>query len=84
MKKGISGIEIRKNSDGNYTHVAVSFGPHYYVVIQSQKQGGATFLLGATHHGFTADASRLNGELERIIDEVRRAHPENSDDQGPS
>jgi hypothetical protein len=40
------------------------------------KDGGRTsFAVVATHHGVKADASELNSELERIIDEVRAAHP---------
>ena len=35
-----------------------------------------SFELVATHHGFKADASEVNGELERIIQEVRHAHPD--------
>jgi len=39
-----------------------------------------SFVLVATHHGFKADASEVDGELERIIEEVRRAHPETTVD----
>jgi hypothetical protein len=31
--------------------------------------------MGATHHGFKADASEIGGELEGLISEIRRAHP---------
>jgi hypothetical protein len=34
------------------------------------------FVLGATHHGFIADASEVDGELERVVNEIRRAHPD--------
>ena len=36
--------------------------------------GAVTFVLEATHHGFKADASQVNGELEKIIYEVRGNH----------
>ena len=35
-----------------------------------------SFVLVATHHGFRADASEVDGELERIIEEIRHAHPD--------
>jgi hypothetical protein len=35
-----------------------------------------TIVLGATHHGFKADASEVDGDLERLINEVREEHPE--------
>ncbi|CAN5313338.1 hypothetical protein BH20ACT13_BH20ACT13_18410 [soil metagenome] len=35
-----------------------------------------SFTLAYTHHGFRADATEVSGELERIIDQVRAAHPE--------
>ena len=43
-------------------------------------QGKVSFVLVATHHGFKADASEVSGELERIIEEVRRVHPETAVD----
>lgn len=45
---------------------AIVFGPHYFVDL-IQEGGSVTFVLGATHHGFKADASELGGELERFI-----------------
>ena len=32
--------------------------------------------MGTTHHGFLADASIVDSELEGIINEVREAHPD--------
>ena len=47
------------------------FGPHYFVQLKLEDLGAVTFVLGATHHGFKADASQVNCELEKIIYEVR-------------
>jgi hypothetical protein len=33
------------------------------------------FSLGATHHGFKADASQVGKVLEKIIDEAKEKHP---------
>ena len=38
--------------------------------------GKVDFILGATHHGFKADASEVMGELEQIINEIRLSHPD--------
>ena len=50
---------------------------HYFVQLNLEDLGGVTFVLGATRHGFKADASQVNGELEKIIYEVRGNHPGN-------
>jgi len=57
--------------------VRVVFGPHYFVELHREINGGVSFVLGATHHGFRADASEIDGELEKIIYEIREAHPHN-------
>lgn len=79
MDNGIRSIETRQDGNGAYESVRVVFGPHYFVEIH-RIDDGATFVLGATHHGFKADASALDGELKRIIYEVREAHPQNEID----
>jgi hypothetical protein len=77
MSEGIRSVEVQKNAKGDYSHVRLVFGPHYFVELQLQPSGGVDFVVGATHHGFKADASQVNGELERIIQEVRAKHPAN-------
>jgi hypothetical protein len=47
------------------------------VQLKLEDLGAVTFVLGATHHGFKADASQVNGELEKIIYEVRGNHAAN-------
>jgi len=57
----------------------VTFGPHHFVEI-ALVDTAVRFRLGATHHGFEADASQVGSELEAIIEEVRQAHPKTSID----
>jgi hypothetical protein len=50
----------------------IRFGPHHLVEVW--KEGDKTsFALRYTHHGFKADPSELNGELERIINQIRES-----------
>jgi hypothetical protein len=48
------------------------FGPHYYVNLTEDKDGKVKFELGATHHGFEADASEVGKGLEDIINFIRK------------
>lgn len=77
MADGIREVDVRRDSKGNYTDVRLVFGPHYFVELHQDKFGKVAFVLGATHHGFKADASEVNGELEQLVNEIRRAHPAN-------
>lgn len=54
----------------------VIFGPHHFLEIEELPRGKVTFRLGATHHGFEADASEPGGLLEQIIELVRQARPD--------
>ena len=54
----------------------IVFGPHYFLEIHEEK-GKLEFILGATQHGFKADASEVNGELEGMINEIKEGHPNN-------
>ena len=66
-----------ENKRGDYESVRLVFGPHYFVQLKLEDFGAVTFVLGATPHGFKADASQVNGELEKIIYEVRGNHAGN-------
>ena len=70
-------IEVTSEASpsGEITSVRVRFGPHFIARVRDHG-GKVTFQLAYTHHGFEADASELNGALERIIDEIRASHPE--------
>ena len=61
--KGKGGIEA----------VVVRLAPHHLVIIT----GGAkpTVSLACTHHGFVAEAYELNGQLEQVINHVRKHFP---------
>ena len=77
--------EIKKNPRGdyeetkigNYSGIRLGFGPHYFIELHHSAKGPVTFIVGATHHGFKADASEVGGELERFIEVIRRLHPAN-------
>jgi hypothetical protein len=75
MLQGIRPIDVERGAEGNPHHVRLVFGPHYFVELQEEDSGNVTFVLGATHHGIRVDASEVGGELEALIDEIRRAHP---------
>jgi hypothetical protein len=77
---GIRTVDVDTDDQGNTSHVRVVFGPHYFVELHREDSGNVIFVLGATHHGFKADASEVNGELEGLINEVRSAHPGNAVD----
>ena len=66
--EGIRTVETKKDAIGNYEQVRVFFGPHYFIELHCERNGKVTFVLGATHHGFKADASqgrRRVGELHQ-------------------
>jgi hypothetical protein len=67
----IGEITTEKKARGGLKLVRVQFGPHYFVEITEGK-GDVTFVVGATHHGFKADASHVNGELEKLINEFAK------------
>lgn len=68
-------VSVLNDVAGNPIMVAIKFGPHFYLIIE-EKEGKISFSLGATHHGFTADASEVNAKLENIINYVREKFPE--------
>jgi len=54
-----------------------AFGPHYFVQVDV-RGGKSTLCVGATHHGISADASEVGGELEAFVEELKRSHPDNA------
>ncbi len=69
--------EIDRDAKGHITSVMFKFGPHYFVHVRREK-GSIVFRCGATHHGIAADAAEVNGELEKMIEELKRSHPDNA------
>jgi len=76
ISKGIREVNVQEDGKGNYKKVSLMFGPHFGLNISEDEEGKVNFTLVATHHGFEADASEVDGELEEIIREVREEHPE--------
>jgi hypothetical protein len=70
--RGILSVDIVKGQ-GGVEVVVVRLAPHYLVVIT----GGAkpSVSLACTHHGFIAEAFELNGQLEQVIQHVRKHFP---------
>ena len=66
MESRIREVKIEQDELGLYQTVQIVFGPHYFVEL-IQEGDRVKFCLGATHHGFCADASEVGGELEGII-----------------
>lgn len=69
-------VKIEKDKNMEYKNVRILFGPHYFAELEVN-DNRLTFILGATHHGFKADASEVGGELEKFINEIRNNHQEN-------
>ena len=69
---GILSVDVVKGK-GGVEAVVVRLAPHHLVVIT----GGAkpTVSLACTHHGFVAEAHELNGQLEQVINHVRKHFP---------
>jgi hypothetical protein len=74
MHDGIREADVQTDANGVITNVRLVFGPHHFVDLQRREDGGVDFVMGATHHGFLANASVADSELERIIKDVREAH----------
>ena len=77
IESGIRTVGVENGAKGNYQSVRLVFGPHYFVELHRERDEDVTFVLGAAHHGFTANTSEANGELEKFIYEIRSAHPQN-------
>ena len=69
---GILSADVVKGK-GGIEAVVVRLAPHHLVIIT----GGAkpTVSLACTHHGFVAEAYELNGQLEQVINHVRKHFP---------
>ena len=74
---GILSADIVKGK-GGVEAVVVRVAPHYLIVIT----GGAksTVSMACTHHGFVAEAFELNGQLEQVINHIRKRFPKLSVD----
>jgi hypothetical protein len=68
-------VDVERRANGDVVRARIRFGPHHRVEVWKDNER-TSFALVATHHGFKADASDLNGELERIINQIRETNPE--------
>jgi hypothetical protein len=72
-------VQVEHRPDGAIGRASIRFGPHHVVDVRDDGER-VSFSLVFTHHGFAVDASEPGGELERIIEEVRHAHPDTAVD----
>lgn len=76
-KAYIRDVKIESDGNGRFRRVKIVFGPHYFIdIMPSEETGELTLYMGATHHGFSAKAEEVGDQLEKIIYEIRDAHPE--------
>jgi hypothetical protein len=73
----IRSVIIEGDREQGYKRVQVLFGTNYFLEIAADN-GRVSFLLGAHHEAFTADASAAKGELEVFIREILDRHPESA------
>ena len=76
----IRSVVVEGNRESGYKRVQVLFGTNYFIEIVDN-DGRVEFLLGAHHTGFKADASELQGQLQKYIAEVKERHPESAFEQ---
>jgi hypothetical protein len=71
----IRAVVVEGDRERGYKRVQVLFGTNYFLEID-ERAGKVSFLLGAHHEAFTADASDAKGELGKYIREIIEKHPE--------
>lgn len=76
----IRSVVVEGNRESGYKRVQVLFGTNYFLEIVDDN-GRISFLLGAHHTGFRADASELQGELQKYVSEIQQRHPQSAFEQ---
>ena len=71
----IRAVVVEGDRERGYKRVQVLFGTNYFLEID-EHDGTVSFLLGAHHEAFKADASDAKGELGKYIREIIEKHPE--------
>ena len=71
----IRAVVVEGDRERGYKRVQVLFGTNFFLEID-ERDGKVSFLLGAHHEAFKADASDAKGELEKYIREIIEKHPE--------
>lgn len=77
MKSAIRSVNVTKDDNGEIKLIKVIFGPHYFLRIELDENQEVTFTIGATHHGVKFNANQVNGELEKVIEFLRKNYPNN-------
>jgi len=72
----IRAVVVEGDRERGYKRVQMLFGTNYFLEI-NEDGGQLSFLLGAHHEAFKADASEAHGELETFIREIMERHPDN-------
>jgi hypothetical protein len=76
----IRAVVTEGDRQSGYKRVQVLFGTNYFLDIV-ENDGRVEFLLGAHHTGFKADATEVQGDLYKYINEVLERHPESAIEQ---
>ncbi|MEX0803192.1 MAG: hypothetical protein WD688_07740 [Candidatus Binatia bacterium] len=76
----IRSVVVEGSRESGYKRVQVLFGTNYFLEIVDN-DGQISFLLGAHHTGFKADASEPQGELQKFINEIEQSYPGSSFEQ---
>jgi hypothetical protein len=71
----IRSVVVEGDRANGYHRVQVLFGTNYFLEIE-ENDGKVSFLLGAGHEAFKADASEAKEQLENYIREIMEKHPE--------
>jgi hypothetical protein len=71
----IRDLELKSDGNGQIYLLRAAFGPHHFLELIDEN-GKVSLAIGATHHGFRADASEVNSELEKLCEEIRQRHPD--------
>lgn len=71
----IRAVVVEGDRERGYKRVNVLFGTNFFLEIV-ENDGRVSFLLGAHHTAFRADASEAKGELEKYINEIMVRYPE--------
>jgi hypothetical protein len=73
-------VRVERRPDGEVERASIRFGPHHIVEVRDDGERVSFSRSSIRITGFAADASEPGGELERIIDDVRHAHPDTAID----
>lgn len=76
----VNGEKVKRREEDPIKDVKIKFGPHYFLSIKEDIDGELSFNLGATHHGFVAKATKVDDQLEKVINLVRERMPERRKD----